>query len=103
MRASLARALHSTNLQQKEQHTAIDLVGAMGVTGINYSIAIASIHAIDALQPSSLKDLIYQLSRKAGKQIKCDKSILLKVCQQVIKEDAIKTCHTCSGRSEMMI
>lgn len=103
MKQALARSLHSTNLKQQENHCAIDNVHLMGLAAIYNPIGVASIHAIDALQANELRQLIYSLSRKAGKQLKCDKRILLNVCRQVIYESAIDKCQKCTGVAHRMV
>lgn len=103
MRAQLARSLHSTNLKQQENHCHLDNVHGLGLAAIDNPIGVAALHVIDALQPQGYQDLIFQLSRKAGKQIKCDKRVLLLVCKQVIHEAAFNFCPTCSGRKHAVI
>lgn len=103
MRQSLATAIHSKSLQQKESHTSIDLIGAMGIAGITSPIGMAAVRFIDGLQANAHKELTFALARQAGKKIKCDKQILLRVANQVIYESAFNFCKTCNGRKEALI
>lgn len=103
MRQSLARSLHSTNLQQKEQSCDLDKIHGLGLAAIHNPIGVNALHVIDALQPQGYKDLIFSLSRAAGKRLKCDKAKLLLLCKQVIFESAFNFCQTCSGRKHAVI
>lgn len=103
MRESLAISLYSSNLLQKESDCALDKVHAIGLAAIESSIGIDALRFIDAMQPKAHNDLIYALSRKAGKKMKCDKSILLRLCKQVLHESMFKFCNTCVGAKEMRI
>jgi hypothetical protein len=103
MKAQLAHALNSSNLQQKEQHTAIDLVGGMAMGTIKYKLCSDIIHFKDALQAKAFNNLIYGLQREVSKVIKCDRQKLLRVCKQVIMEDVFSFCAECTGTGETFL
>lgn len=103
MRESLASAINSKNLQQKESSCSLDSVHALGIASIESQIGVSAIHVIDGLQPQEYNNLIYSLLRKASKKLKCDKNILLRVCKQVIYESAITCCPDCKGRKHELI
>jgi hypothetical protein len=102
MREQLATALHSKNLQQKESHCNLDVVHALGLASIESPIGAAIIR-FDSMQPHAYNELIYQLQRKAARRLKCDKQILLRVCQQIIHEAMMKACKSCMGRKTELI
>jgi hypothetical protein len=97
MTEAIAKAVNSKNLQQKETHCTVDVVHSMGIAGIEYPIGIAALRFIHGLDAKAYTELLYGLQRKAGRKMKCDKSVLLKVCKQVIKEAADVKCHFCKG------
>jgi hypothetical protein len=47
MRESLARAVNSKNLQQKEQHCSLDLVHSLGIAAIHNPLGVAALHLVD--------------------------------------------------------
>jgi hypothetical protein len=102
MTEMIAKAVHSKNLQQKETHCALDVIGAIGIAAMHNPIGVDAARFIDGLQAKAHKDLTYGLAREAGKKIKCDKQILLRVCKQVIHETSFKFCKKCLGAKEMM-
>jgi hypothetical protein len=103
MSEMIAKAVHSKNLQQKETHCALDVIGAIGIAAMHNPIGVDAARFLDGLQAKAHKDLTYGLAREAGKKIKCDKQILLRVCKQVIHESAFSFCKTCNGRKEALI
>lgn len=103
MRQSLATAIHSKSLQQKESHTSIDLIGAMGIAGISSPIGMAAVRFIDGLQAHVHPDLIMHLSRKSGSVIKCERTKLLKICKQVVHEATFPFCRKCLGAQEILL
>jgi hypothetical protein len=102
MRESLASAINSSHLEEKEWETSIDKIKALGYTAKEYAIGIDAIHLIDSLQPQAYKQIIYLLARKANAKfsIKAPRSMTIKICNQVIKETAFPQCRTCDGRGE---
>jgi hypothetical protein len=102
MRESIARAVNSKNLQQKEQHCNLDLVHSLGIAAMNNPLGVSALHLVDGLQPNQYADVIFRLSREAGKRIKCDKSKLLLVCKRVIYESAFTFCKTCYGTKQFI-
>jgi hypothetical protein len=102
MREQLASALHSKNLQQKENHCNLDVIHALGIAAIESPIGAAIIR-FDSLQPHAYNELIYQLQKKAARRLKCDKQILLRVCQQIVHESLFKFCTVCLGRKEALL
>ncbi len=99
---SIARAVNTKNLQQKETHCSLDIIHALGKAAISHSIGVSALHVIDGLQPQGYQQLIFELSRAAGRRLKCDKQILLRLCKQVIHEAAFNFCETCSGRKHFV-
>jgi hypothetical protein len=102
MRESIARAVNSKNLQQKEQHCQLDLVHVLGKAAIHNPIGVNALHVIDGLQSQGYQELIFSLSRAAGKRIKCDKRTLLLVCKRVVYESAFTFCKTCYGTKQFI-
>jgi hypothetical protein len=102
LRQAIASAVNSKSLQQKEAHCSIDIIHSMGIAAIDSPIGIAASRFIDGLQHKEHQNLIYHLSKTAGRQLKCDKKVLLKVCHQVIHEEAFSFCKTCHGTKEML-
>ncbi len=103
MKAQLARALNSSNLKQQEHHCSLDVVHTLGLAAIHHPIGASAVHLLDAMQAGGYSQLIYSLSKAAGKRMKCDKQILLNLCKQVIHETAFNFCQTCSGRKHAII
>jgi hypothetical protein len=102
MRESIARAVNSKNLQQKEQHCQLDLVHVLGKAAIHNPIGVNALHVIDGLQSQGYQELIFSLSKQAGKSIKCDKRIVLLICKRVIYEDSFSFCKTCYGTKQFI-
>lgn len=97
---SIASSLNSSNLKQKESSCALDKIHALGLSAMHTPIGASSLRFIDALQPKAYNDLIFQLSREAGKKIKADKKIVLRLAKQVVHEHAFKFCKVCLGAKE---
>jgi hypothetical protein len=102
MRESLARAVNSKNLQQKEQHCSLDLVHSLGISAINNPVGVSTLHLVDGLQHQSYQELIFKLSKQAGRSIKCDKRVVLLICKRVVYEDSFSFCKTCYGTKQFI-
>lgn len=103
MRESLANAITSSHLQDKEWETPLDKIKALGYAGKDHPIGTEAIHLIDALQPKSYNQLVILLAKRANAKftLKSSRQLTIKMCQQVIKEASFRFCHTCAGRREV--
>ena len=103
MKQKLIRSLHSSNLKQQESHCSIDSVHTLGIAAIKHPIGVASIHAIDALQPEAYNDLVDLLTRKSYQTIRCNQIMLRELSKLVIYEAVMNKCLECTGIAQQMI
>ena len=103
MREKLASALNSKNLASKFNDCALDKVHALGIAAQQSPVGVDAIRFIDALQEKSYKPLVSGLARASKAHFKCENSMMVKLCEQVIHEAAFSFCRTCSGRKEMKL
>jgi len=103
MRESVATAINSSHLEEKEWETSIDKIKALGYTAKYSPVGVEAIHLIDSLQPKAYKQVVYLLAKKATVRfsIKAPREMTDRMCHQVIKEAAFQFCHSCAGRKEL--
>ena len=103
MREKLASALNSKNLTSKFNECSLDKIHALGIVAQKNAIGVDAIRFIDALQEKSYKPLIYGLAKVCKSHFKCEQSMMIKLCKQVVHESAFSFCISCNGRKEIKI
>lgn len=105
MRESLASAINSSDLKQREKPCSIDKVTTLGMASVgNDSIGADSIRFVEALNAKSYKELLYGLAKRLQRDTgfkNITRSMTHKICDVVIKEAALVSCHTCLGAKEI--
>jgi len=103
MRESVAAAINSSHLEEKEWETSIDKIKALGYTAKYSPVGVEAIHLIDSLQPKAYKQVVYLLAKKANAKFskQASREMTIRICHQVIKEAAFKFCRSCAGRKEL--
>lgn len=103
MKETLAHAINSKNLQQKESNCDIDKIHALGVIAAKNQIGIDAIRMIDGLESTAYKRLVFSLAKATKTKFKCETTLLNKICYQVVKEAAFSFCETCNGRKNVQV
>jgi NADH pyrophosphatase NudC (nudix superfamily) len=103
MREKLASALNSNNLASNFSDCALDKIHALGIAAQKNAIGVDAIRFIDALQEKSYKPLLYGLAKVCKSHFKCEQTMMIKLCKQVIHESAFSFCPSCNGRKEIKI
>lgn len=103
MREKLAVALNSKNLASKFDDCALDKIHAIGIAAQKHAVGVDAIRFTDGLQPRAYNSLIYGLAKACKGHFKCERSIMIKMCKQVVHEHSFPFCLSCRGRKEMQI
>lgn len=101
MRESLSIAINSKNLLSKTNECSLDKIHALGIAAQTNPIGVDAIRFIDALQEKSYKPLLYGLAKVCKSHFKCEQTMMIKLCKQVIHESAFSFCPSCNGRKEI--
>lgn len=103
MKESLAKAINTSDLKQRDKPCPVDKITSLGLASIGSSVGADAIHFMYALQPKSYDALLLGLSRKlrgerAFNNIKI--GMRHKICALVIYEETLTACRTCNGAKE---